>query len=106
MSRDEISMMGIWKGMIIMSGYIRKHESIDRNKKGQYYPASGEELKELVDDECICLKDIDTSRITDMSYLFEDTDRDDFSGIETWNVSNVRDMTGMFVNASFLSSED
>lgn len=85
---------------------MKMHEEIAKNGKGQYYPATRVELKALVDDEKISLGDIDTSRITDMSYLFEDTDRDDFSGIETWNVSNVRDMTGMFVNASFLSSED
>ena len=89
-----------------MPDYIRYDCPFDRNEKGQYYPATLEELKRIVEYESVCLGNIDTSRITDMSYLFEDTDRDDFSGIETWNVSNVRDMTGMFVNASFLSSED
>ncbi len=82
------------------------HEEIAKNGKGQYYPATLEDLKRLVEDESVCLGDIDTERITDMSYLFEDTDRKDFSGIEQWDVSNVRDMTGMFVNACCLSRED
>lgn len=89
-----------------MPNYMWFGVTFDRNEKGQYYPATLDELKRLVENNKICLGDIDTSRITDMSYFFEDTDRKDFSGIETWDVSNVRDMTGMFVNASFLSSED
>ncbi|WP_236847978.1 hypothetical protein [Campylobacter devanensis] len=46
-----------------------------------YKPETRDELKELVDDLSINLGDIDTSLITDMSLLFEDTYRTDFSGI-------------------------
>ncbi|WP_428985209.1 BspA family leucine-rich repeat surface protein [Succinatimonas hippei] len=40
--------------------------------------------------------DIDTVLITDMSELFHFSSRSDFSGIEKWDVSNVRDMNKMF----------
>ncbi|EOF7244712.1 BspA family leucine-rich repeat surface protein [Campylobacter jejuni] len=62
----------------------------------KYFPDTKEELKALVGDEAIHLGDIDTSKITDMSYLFANSDRTDFSGIETWNTSNVEDMSHMF----------
>ncbi|WP_233715962.1 DUF285 domain-containing protein [Helicobacter trogontum] len=46
----------------------------------------------------ISLAKIDTSLITDMSFLFELTswDNERFSGIESWNVSNVESMSDMF----------
>ena len=36
----------------------------------KYKPCSSKELRELVKDDSICLGDIDTSLITDMSWLF------------------------------------
>ncbi|TEY03879.1 BspA family leucine-rich repeat surface protein, partial [Campylobacter sp. US12a] len=48
----------------------------------KYFPETKEELKTLIKDESIYLGDIDTSNITDMSYLFANSDRTDFSGIE------------------------
>ena len=53
----------------------------------KFQPKTKEELKELVDNLEINLGDIDTSLITDMSDLFNSTDRKDFSGIEAWDVS-------------------
>lgn len=35
-----------------------------------------------------------------MSEVFKDSNREDFSGIEEWDVSNVTDMSDMFHNAS------
>ena len=64
-----------------------------------YHPQTKDELKKLVNDENIFLGRIDTSAITDMSGLFEDSGRRDFSGIETWDVSNVKDMSKMFSGA-------
>ena len=62
----------------------------------KYKPTTKQELKVLVNDLSIDLGDIDTSLITDMRRLFENTNRTDFSGIEKWNVSNVRYMGSMF----------
>ncbi|WP_366535041.1 BspA family leucine-rich repeat surface protein, partial [Campylobacter jejuni] len=62
----------------------------------KYFPETKEELKALVEDESIYLGDIDTSKITDMSELFLYSKREDFSGIEKWDVSSVRNMSYMF----------
>lgn len=65
----------------------------------KYKPQNKEQLKKLVDDENIYLGDIDTSLIDNMSSLFANSKREDFSGIENWNVSNVESMAFMFYNA-------
>ncbi|WP_157152688.1 BspA family leucine-rich repeat surface protein [Brachyspira murdochii] len=62
----------------------------------KYKSQTKEELKKLVQDESINLGSIDTSLITDMSELFLSNGREDFSGIETWDVSNVENMSSMF----------
>lgn len=67
--------------------------------KPKYKPKSKKMLKKLIDDESVYLGDIDTSAITDMSELFKDSKRVDFSGIEYWNVSKVTTMRSMFENA-------
>lgn len=67
--------------------------------KPKYKPKSKKMLKKLIDDESVYLGDIDTSAITDMSELFKDSKRVDFSGIEYWNVSKVTTMRSMFGNA-------
>ncbi|WP_096023694.1 DarT ssDNA thymidine ADP-ribosyltransferase family protein [Campylobacter lanienae] len=63
-----------------------------------YAPQSKDELKGLIYDEDIYLGDIDTSSITDMSELFAWSGREDFSGIDNWDVSSVTNMSGMFMN--------
>ena len=64
----------------------------------KYKPSSINELKELVKDESINLGEIETSLIRDMSKLFSYPYlRKDWSGIESWDVSNVEDMSGMFM---------
>ncbi|MGX3097830.1 BspA family leucine-rich repeat surface protein [Helicobacter sp. 23-1046] len=67
----------------------------------KYSPKTKLKLKELVDDLSIHLGDIDTSAIADMSYLFNDSERTDFSGIEKWDTSNVVSMEGMFYDSYF-----
>ena len=74
-------------------------------RKFKYHPKTKEELEQLCRDKRVYLGDIDTSKITDMSELFSGNDEikysRDFSGIESWNVSNVTDMSEMFSNSSF-----
>ena len=68
----------------------------------KYIPETKRELLELVMKKDVFLGDIHTSKITDMSFLFsfyddvtnEKNDRKDFSGIESWDVSNVVNMEG------------
>ncbi|MEI0670359.1 BspA family leucine-rich repeat surface protein, partial [Brachyspira pulli] len=62
----------------------------------KYKPQTKEELQKLVQDESIYLGDIDTSLITDMSELFQNSKRVNFEGLETWNTSNVVNMSSMF----------
>ncbi|MGM9996656.1 DarT ssDNA thymidine ADP-ribosyltransferase family protein [Campylobacter lanienae] len=66
------------------------------NNKTRYYPKTRDELESLVRVESLNLGDIDTSAITDMSWLFCRSGRKDFSGIESWDVSSVIYMSGMF----------
>ena len=68
-----------------------------RIRKFKYRPKTKKELKSLCDDESVNLGSIDTSLITDMSYLFYESKRKDFSGIEEWDTSNVKNMEGMFL---------
>ena len=74
-------------------------------RKFKYHPETKEELLKLCRDESVYLGDIDTSKITDMSDLFRGNDElwysRDFSGIEFWNVSNVKNMSYMFFESSF-----
>ena len=69
----------------------------------KYKPCSRKELRELVKDESICLGDIDTSLITDMSWLFCDSIRMNFDGLETWDTSNVTTMERMFHRAKYFN---
>ncbi|MCI7364316.1 MAG: DarT ssDNA thymidine ADP-ribosyltransferase family protein [Campylobacter lanienae] len=68
------------------------------NNKTRYYPKTRDELESLVRVESLNLGDIDTSAITDMSWLFCRSWRKDFSGIESWDVSSVTDMNRMFTD--------
>lgn len=69
----------------------------------QYCPKRRRELNELVSDNNINLADICTCCIDDMSYLLANSTRRDFSGIETWNTSRVKNMQNMFYNAEYFN---
>ncbi|OEJ13416.1 hypothetical protein BFL38_01330 [Brachyspira hampsonii] len=71
----------------------------------KYRPKYKFELLDYVKDENINLSSIDTSDIIDMSYLFEESKRKNFEGIETWNVSNAADMKCMFKNAEYFNAD-
>ena len=90
-----------------------KEKTSKKQKSDKYQPQTKEELRILCEDEKIYLGDIDTSKITDMSHLFEnrrlvkDIDfdepywkgfpiRENYDGIETWDTSHVTDMSHMF----------
>ncbi|MEI0551287.1 BspA family leucine-rich repeat surface protein [Brachyspira intermedia] len=68
----------------------------------KYKPTTKEELKRLVfTNNGIKLGDIDTSLITDMSDLFNKSERKDFDGIEEWDTSNVENMAYMFAYMNY-----
>ena len=83
----------------------RLHINKDTGNNHNYHPKTRDELKELVDKlikergDDADLNDIDTSKITDMSYLFYEFE---FNGdISNWDVSNVEDMSYMFMGSKF-----
>lgn len=67
-----------------------------KHKTYKYFPQSKEELIDLIDNQHVNLGDINVSNITNMSNLFNNSKRKDFSGIEEWDVSNVTNMSDMF----------
>ena len=69
-----------------------------------YKTSDKPELMELIEKD-VPLGDIDTSLITDMSNLFEFSERKDFSGIEEWDTSRVTDMSHMFRMARFFNHD-
>ena len=85
---------------------IKIGKNISRFSKHSYQPKTKKELIGIINsivsesrsDKCD-LNMIDTSLITDMSYLFNYAE---FNGdISRWNVSNVNNMVSMFNRAKF-----
>jgi MoxR-like ATPase len=64
-----------------------------------YKPTDKKTLIKLIHKTDVQLGQIDTSLIKDMSGLFEDSERSDFSGLEYWNTSQVVNMSRMFSGA-------
>ena len=70
-----------------------------------YKPETKQELEKLIKNRYIPLLMIDTSRITDMSWLFHGGLFVNFKDIETWDVSNVENMEGMFFGAGNINAD-
>ena len=71
-------------------------------------PETKKELEKIIEERISkegpnCdLNDIDVSLIMDMSYLFYGSKLSEFNGnISEWDVSNVKDMRGMFAYSNF-----
>lgn len=64
----------------------------------KYKPETKEELIDLIEKK-VKFNKIDTSLITDMSGIFENSILRNFSGIETWDTSKVENMMSMFEGA-------
>ena len=86
-----------------LSSYIQEKLIIKKSKSNnsyEYFPKTKKELKDIIlqrikeEGKEVDLNDIDVSKITDMTSLFEGTD---FNGdISDWDVSNVTYMRYMF----------
>jgi hypothetical protein len=94
-----------------INNYIIEKLRINKNtkfRKINYEPEDRNELLEIVQklieergDEAD-LNDIDTSKITDMDYLFAKINTSNFNGdISEWDVSNVNTMNAMFAYSKF-----
>ena len=86
-----------------LTHYIQEKLVIKKSKtiNYKYFPKTKKELKDIIEQRIkkegneVDLNDIDVSKITDMSYLFEGNTN--FNGdISNWDVSNVKDMSNMF----------
>ena len=74
-------------------------------KSVNYTPETREELRALVDNDTVKISSSKTSKITDMSKVFANVKRTDFSGIENWDTSKVTNMEAMFLGAVTFNSD-
>ena len=95
----------------IQEKLVIKKSTSKKNKTTnyKYFPESKDELKNIISKRIkdegneVDLNDIDVSEITDMSNLFE---RTDFNGdISNWDVSNVKNMYGMFYKCTNFNTD-
>ena len=87
-----------------------KNECVESNAIGQFLP-NNKQLKDLINciddatNELISLSKIDTSKITSMKELFANSNRTDFSGIESWDTSSVKTFVSTFENAKHFNAD-
>ncbi len=70
----------------------------------KYTPETKDELSMLIKTQKIPLWLINTKKITDMSWLFHGGILVDYEGIESWDVSNVENMEGMFFGVKIMAN--
>ncbi|MBQ8023151.1 MAG: DUF285 domain-containing protein [Succinivibrio sp.] len=110
---------GLAVAILIFSAGAVVNDKFIKDKPYDYQPIDKAELRKLIKNKKVQLDRIDTSKITDMSYLFAKCDyisndseyirvkrtcrkdevRKDYKGIEKWNVSSVVNMQSMFFEA-------
>lgn len=93
-----------------------EHDIIDKHiitkTTYKYFPNDFDDLKEIVDFKILTepnfldMSDIDTSRITDMSNLFEYEKTIKKLDLSRWNTSNVKSMKNMFNGCISLNTLD
>lgn len=79
----------------------RIHQLLNQRLSEFQVPLSRGELDNLVKDKNIKLSNILIDQVHNLSYLFDSSDREDFSGLEFWDVSNVENMNCMFADSNF-----
>lgn len=85
------------KSSILYLKSIFDRKPVTSKSKGEIItPKNKMELQKLVKLKKQYLGDIDISNIKDLSFLFEDVDRNDFAGIENWDTSHIEDMRFLF----------
>ena len=68
-------------------------------------PKNKEELINLINNPNIPLSDIDIHNCTDLSGIFKNSVRKDFTGLERWDVSHVVNMASMFANCPYFKED-
>ena len=91
--------------LILVTYGCMGNDELELNSDGTYTAKNYHELKVLVNNVKIPLDKIDTSQITNMSELFMDSKRVVFTGISSWDVSKVKDMSSMFRSAIYFNQD-
>lgn len=92
-------------GIIIIHIMLQVYIILKQDKVFKVTPKTKEELIYLIKEENTPLFLINTSKITDMSWLFHGGIFVNYAGIELWDVSNVENMEGMFYGAGRINAD-
>lgn len=87
--------------MKTLKKFITGGRNIDLNKFNMFPKSKDELIKLLKSLPSEKWNDVDTSKITDMSYLFRDIKLPKHVNLNNWNVSNVKSMAFMFQFSKF-----